>query len=294
VQKLKFADTDITKFTNVVMRMCQQLELDRPSLSLPHVCVWAASCVACVTPLYCGSMELEGPMPFLSLCPPLCVCQTECVWRRAQHVLSQPMGYTCSSLHASSMLYLGRCRVKSAQDAGVRQNAHDRLQFSCYEIAHALYMWKRQLLNHNSFYTHSQHLQLSQPNRPQADAPARPPNPDADMTVEMSTQRMILSNPRCAGRQTTQTVRAWTRNRIGHRGGNVHTELLQAVRSLSEAGVVRVYVAAEEDAEPVEASARPRGREVLTFEKNTWISIQASALASERVQALRLTADHFP
>ena len=125
-----------------------------------------------------------------------------------------------------------------------------------------------------------------------SDPTRRRGNFERDMDLELFTERVILASPKCVGPQSTSSVRAWTRNRLAARNVDVRNELLAAAQRLVNFGIV-VHLNEADDDESAQTGL-PHGRQVIRFEKRTWLDIQRDNAARERVVALQLTADNFP
>ena len=128
--------------------------------------------------------------------------------------------------------------MRMCQELESEGNPHQRAAFSCYELAYALYNWRRQLQNHCSFY---RQLPATPPDDKGCGSHGvHKPNFEQALSVQDFTERILLDSQRCVGKVSTPTCRTRMKNRLVARGANVQREVSRAVRRLANCRIVRI------------------------------------------------------
>ena len=173
------------------------------------------------------------------------------------------------------------------------------VEMTIFDLGHALHIWRRQMCLWFAFYRSKQVEALVGPKAvPEVQTPGL-----ADLDAKMKLQRIILSNPRCAGPTSTAHIRQFLKYHFQkEREERPAKYILAAVRDLLNVGIVeeqapklkdKKSAKSKEAAPKSEPRGPPGGHAVLYYKKCAWEDLLTNSEAQDMIAKLQLSANNF-
>ncbi|CAL1129274.1 unnamed protein product [Cladocopium goreaui] len=181
------------------------------------------------------------------------------------------------------------------------------VEMTIFDLGHALHIWRRQMCLWFAFYRSKQVQALV---GPKAVPDVKPPGL-ADLDAKMKLQRVILSNPRCAGPTSTAHIRSVLKYHFQkEREEKPAKFVLAAVKDLLKVGILQEVDKKEveeqapklkdkKSAKSKEATLKseprgpPGGHAVLYYQTCAWEGLLTNSEAQDMIAKLQLSANDF-
>ena len=181
------------------------------------------------------------------------------------------------------------------------------VEMTIFDLGHALHIWRRQMCLWFAFYRSKQVQALV---RPKAVPDVKPPGL-ADLDAKMKLQRVILSNPRCAGPTSTAHIRSVLKYHFQKEKEEKPAKfVLAAVKDLLKVGILQEVDKKEveeqapklkdkKSAKSKEATLKseprgpPGGHAVLYYQTCAWEGLLTNSEAQDMIAKLQLSANDF-
>ena len=176
-----------------------------------------------------------------------------------------------------------------------------------FDLGHALHIWRRQMCLWFAFYRSKQVQALV---GPKAVPHVKPPGL-ADLDAKMKLQRVILSNPRCAGPTSTAHIRSVLKYHFQKEKEEKPAKfVLAAVKDLLKVGILQEVDKKEveeqapklkdkKSAKSKEATLKseprgpPGGHAVRYYQTCAWEGLLTNSEAQDMIAKLQLSANDF-
>lgn len=174
------------------------------------------------------------------------------------------------------------------------------VEMTIFDLGHALHIWRRQMCLWFAFYRSKQVQALVGPKAvPDVKTPGL-----ADLDAKMKLQRVILSNPRCAGPTSTAHIRSVLKYHFQKEKEEKPVKDLSKVGILQEVDKKEVEEQApklkdKKSAKSKEATLKseprgpPGGHAVLYYQTCAWEDLLTNSEAQDMIAKLQLSANDF-
>jgi hypothetical protein len=203
---------------------------------------------------------------------------------KLKYVSSDLLKFANAAMRMSQFL----ASLSSAPDA---QSTHQRCKVNVYEMAHALWMWRRQVHIHWCYYTTMEAQSLESDGSEKALAKkleqgiaCKRPHDEVLEGLDLFKFE-ILHDDRSKEKFSTKDARVWVRNKKVFRGvTDMSEKIKEACDELVTADVL-VKVDGEE--------AKARGRATHSYKKRSWTEVDSAETAAKECKRLGLRDVNF-
>ena len=218
--------------------------------------------------------------------------------RDVEDPIQQKMRYADTDLarYANAAMRCRQFAESMRSDAGAGTSEDQDVQMSIFDLGHALHIWHRQMCLWVAFFRSKQVESLGG-SKPLPNASSRDVVP---LDAEMKLQRVILSNPRCAGVVSTAMIRPLLKYHFQkEKEKDPAKKIVTAVRKLMTMGILKEIEKTQLDQKVQEEKGGKRkadplgGHVVLYYRKATWEELLSNPEAQEYIAQLELGANHF-